>query len=81
MKYIEELLPGSCFVKNKQVFIVTTDHKNNGQKLCINLKDGSSRWLGGDVIVDSADIFTLDKENNLIAIKEREKEANAATKD
>lgn len=74
MKYLEELTIGECFSNNGSNFILTTDFRRNGQKLCINLKDGFLKWLNGDTLVEQIDIFTFDKDNNVIAMKERKKE-------
>lgn len=74
MKYIEELSIGDCFAISSSNFIITTDFKKNGQRLCVNLKDGSTKWFEPNASVDNIDIFTLDKDNNVIAMKQREKE-------
>jgi hypothetical protein len=68
--YIEELDNGESFILDNSKLIVTCDHKSNGNRLCIDLKTGSSRWLSGNTIIDKVQLFTLDKDNNLIAIKE-----------
>ena len=72
--YIEELDNGESFVLDNSNFIVSCDYKSNGNRLCIDLKNGSSRWLAGNTIIDKVQLFTLDKENNLIAIKETPKD-------
>jgi hypothetical protein len=74
MKYIEELLHGDCFGLSGDYFILTSDFKSNGYRLCVSLKTGSSRWIKPEEVVDSIDIFTIDKENAIIAIKERKKD-------
>lgn len=74
MKYIEELSIGDCFMSQTNYFIITTDFKKNGQRLCVNLNDGSTKWFDSNAFIDSIDIFTLDKDNNVIAMKKREKE-------
>lgn len=74
MKYIEELKFGRCFMLNNIPFILTTDFKSNGKKQCINLMDGTAHWLSGSDMVDDIDIYTMDKDNTLIPIKERENE-------
>ena len=61
MKYIEELVPGSCFVLNNKHFLLTIDFKSNNKKLCYSLNDGSPLWLNGDSIVDSIEIYTMDE--------------------
>lgn len=74
MKYLEELNNGECFEFQNNYFIITHDFKKNGDRNCIKLNDGSNNWLKSDAIVKIADIFTMDKDNNIIAIKERVKE-------
>lgn len=73
MKYLEELEFGDCFATNGQYFILTTDFKANGKKLCINLVNGLSQWIADNTVIDNIDIFTLDKDNNIIAFKSRKK--------
>lgn len=75
MKYIEELNFGDCFSYNSQYFVLTTDFKKNGDRLVVSLNDGSSKWLKSNDLIEDVDIFTLDKENNILAIKERQKDA------
>ena len=74
MKYLEELNTGDCCLINGDYFIVTTDFKKNGHKLCINLKSGQGNLIQPDERVEEIDIFTFDKDSNIIAIKERKKE-------
>jgi hypothetical protein len=73
MKYIEEINCGDCFEYQNQYYVLTQDFKKNGQKLCINLINGFGHWFKSDLIVDSIDLFRLDADNNVIAIKERKK--------
>jgi hypothetical protein len=71
MKYLEELSHGDCFSFNGSNYITTTDFKKNGAKLAVNLSTGQSNWIESDSIVENIDIFTLDKDSNVIAMKER----------
>jgi len=73
MKYIEEINPGDCFELNSKFYVLTRDFKKNGERLCIGLFDGFSNWIKQDTIVNLADLFTMDKDNNILAIKERKK--------
>lgn len=75
MKYLEEINFGDCFNLNGKSFILTTDFKKNGDKLAVCLSEGTSQWIKTDCIIDPIDIFTLDKDNNIIAMKKREKDA------
>ena len=49
MEYLEELSTGDCFELNGSYYIVTTDFKKNGYKLCLDLKTGYGKWLNGIV--------------------------------
>ncbi len=68
MKYIEELNPGSCFLHKDIPFVLTLDFKKSGQKNAINLINGSNNWLDGSTIIEEIKIYTIDKNNNIIAI-------------
>jgi|694.fasta_scaffold92165_5 hypothetical protein len=74
MKYIEELIPGDCFNYLNKHYILSCDFKNNGKRMCVSLEDGFINWLDGGSIINPTDIFTMDKENNIMAIKERKKD-------
>ena len=73
MKYVEELFIGEFFNLNSEFFVNTQDFKKDGSKLAINLKTGFGKWIPHDSMVESIDLFVLDKENNFISIREREK--------
>lgn len=75
MKYIEELEAGDAFVVNNQHFILTMDFKKNGDKLSVNLVNGQSQWMKPNDMVENIDLFTIDKNNLIIAIKERKQDA------
>jgi hypothetical protein len=73
MKYLEELNYGDAFllVNNpvEEVFFLTSDYKKSGEKLCYSLKNGSSRWFESNLLVDLLPLYSLDKENNVVAVK------------
>lgn len=71
MKYLEDIAYGDCFTINGCNYIKTTDFKKNRDSLVINLSNGQSNWMKPDSIIESIDIFTLDKDSNVIAMKER----------
>jgi hypothetical protein len=73
MKYLEEIIIGDCFIFNNSKYILTTDFKKSGQRMCIGLNDGKISWLDSNSLIDPIDIFTVDQETNIIAIKERKK--------
>lgn len=70
MKYIEELSHGECFRYENSLYILTSDFKNNGTKLCYNLNTGFPAWLKDDFMVDICPIYTLSQENNLTPVRE-----------
>ena len=71
---LEELLNGDCFEINSTIYIVTCDFKKNGQRLCIDLKTGESRWMTANTIIDKISLLYTNKDNHIIAIKETPKE-------
>lgn len=79
MKYLEELSFGDCFEHGESHYVLSSDFKSNGKKMCLCLKTGFSHWFNGDLMVNVTDLFTMDQNNNIIAIKERSK--NDLTKD
>ena len=79
MKYLEELSPGECFEFKNDYFILTQDFKKIGDRLCVRLNTGFGTWMKSDTIVNVTDIFTMDKDSNIIAIKERQKDVSDPT--
>ena len=49
--------------------------------MCLCLETGFSNWFNGDIITDITDLFTIDQNNNIIAIKERLKDDDIKTQD
>jgi hypothetical protein len=76
MKYLEELEHGQCFRYQNKYYILTTDFKSNGDKNCIDLQTGNIKWLNSSSIVDDIDIYTLDKDNTLVPLRERKNAYN-----
>lgn len=74
MKYLEELTSGQTFKIDNFYWILTSDFKANGKRLCYGLKDGYPKWLDGNTIVEINPIYGLDKDNNIIPIKEYKNE-------
>lgn len=74
MKYLEEIKTGDIFIYHSSFFLLTIDKKQDDRMLCYNLQDGSPRWIKKDEMVEISQIFALDSENNLVAIKETKKE-------
>ncbi len=83
-KYIEELQPGQAFsvlvsendrkISDQSLYILSCDFKSNGQRMCINLVNGTSRWLESTCVVDQVELYTMDKENCIIAVRETKNE-------
>lgn len=73
-KYIEELDNGDGLLFDGQYYVLTSDYKASGKRSCVNLFDGTNRWLDGDSIIEETQLFVMDKDNNLIAIKRTEKD-------
>lgn len=69
MKYLEELSNGDHFLYNNGYYITSIDFNKSRYRKCINLNDGTQRWLSPDTIVENIVVFTLDNESNLIPIK------------
>lgn len=81
MKYLEELLVGEAFIFKDNYYINTQDFKKDKSRLALNIKTGIGVWLSHESMVESIDLFSIDKDNNFIPIKEREKiDANTQTK-
>lgn len=74
MKYLEELSGGDCFEYNGYNYILSKDFKTNGDKMCIGMVDGFQKWLSPKSIVSHVELFTVDKDNNIVAFKTREKQ-------
>lgn len=73
MKYIEELTPGESFILNENVFILTIDFRKNGSRLAFNMSNGEPKWLQSDAMVEVEPLYRLDKENNIIPVKQYQK--------
>lgn len=69
MNYLEDTEKGSCVKIAEEYFVVTSDFKSNGNRLLISLSDGSARWFGQSVMADIIEVFTFDKDTNILPIK------------
>ena len=69
MNYIEELVNGETFAYKEDKFILTTDFKKNGSRLCTNLVDGSQRWFKSSEIIDKTPVYYIDNDNNIVNLK------------
>lgn len=74
MKYLEEIEPGDCFNIGDTIYILTTDFKKSGDRLCYKLHNGTPQWISSNQIVDINPIYTLDKDNNISPIKIEKKQ-------
>ena len=60
MKFLEDLSSGDCFKLSEDFFIVTSDFKIGKRcesRSCVNLINGSFRWIASNTIVDFFPIF------------------------
>ncbi|MFM7796016.1 MAG: hypothetical protein ACKO7N_04560 [Candidatus Nitrosotenuis sp.] len=69
MKYVEEINAGDTFVYNNQLFVLSSDFKSNGQRMAINFDNGFPTWLNSETMVETLPLFKLDKDSNIIPIK------------
>ncbi len=74
MKYLESVNSGNCVSHNNKYYILTSDFKKNGERLCISMNDGIPRWLESNATVDVIQLFHTDKENNIIPFIETKKD-------
>jgi len=72
MKYLEEIATGDSVSFEDNIYIITSDYKRNGDRLCVNLKTGFSKWLAPNAVVDVCPIYVLDEDNNIVAVKPTE---------
>lgn len=74
MKYIEELKPGDFFIiDTSKRFILTSDFKIKDKKKyhsAVSIENGFSNWIPEDQVVDIADLYYRDKDNNILLVKE-----------
>lgn len=78
-KFIEELDHGDAFSFGASYYVLSTDFKKSGDQLCFSLIDGKPRWFKSNDIVSHIPLFTMDKDSNIIAIKETKKDADYKT--
>lgn len=71
--FVEELVAGDCFEISGDIFILTSDFKKDGSRYCLNLRNGLFRWFKSDTITTKIGIFYTDKDGNIIALKELNK--------
>jgi len=72
--YLEDLNIGDSFLIDEYVYIVSCDFKKEGSRLCLCVNTGNTRWYPGNTIVKKTQLFILDKDNNIIAIRESKKQ-------
>jgi len=77
MKFIEELVPGDCFIVKESLFLITYDFRQTKFKKeikAISMKDGSAQWLAEDLMVEHVPLYRIDESNNFVPIKEHKNE-------
>jgi hypothetical protein len=70
LKFIEELESGDALELEGRSFIITSDFKKNGDRLCIDIATGNSRWIKSDYPVNLINLYTVDSNSNFMPIKE-----------
>jgi hypothetical protein len=78
-KFIEELNSGDFFELEDKRFIITSDFKKNGDRLCIEINNGNARWLKSSCHVDHIFLYAMDSNNNFTPIKEIKSDATPQT--
>lgn len=73
MKYLEELNIGDTFYYQNNMYLLTSDFKANGHRLCYSLNDGSPLWLSNQTIIENLLLYSLDKDNNIFPLKPLDK--------
>lgn len=76
MKRIEDLKPGDTFESDGHFYVLSTDFKRNGNKNCVSLKNGLSKWFNQEEFVTHNPVYYLDQDNNIVAIKPMEKSSD-----
>ena len=74
MKYLKELGGGETFKLDNDIWLVTNDFKASGQRLCYNVQNGFARWIKPDNLIEILPLYTLDSDNNVIPIRQYEKQ-------
>lgn len=75
MKYIEEIVPGDAFSHSNSLYLLTIDFKKDGSRLAYNVSNGYPKWFSADTIIDTTNLYTLDKNNTILPVKETPKNA------
>lgn len=79
-KFIEELEAGDVFESDTNKFLVTSDFKKNGDRLCVNLISGNVRWFNPSHHINTISLYTMDNNNNFYPIKEIKSDVSITTK-
>lgn len=63
-------MPGDTFLtKDNQIFLLTIDFKNSGDKLAYCIKTGIPRWFKSNDVVNQDNLYHIDENNNVIPVK------------
>lgn len=68
--YIEEIPSGRTFIFSNELFLITSDSKKDGSKLCISMQNGNSRWLKPNLVVKTVSLYYINNDNNFLPIYE-----------
>lgn len=80
-KFIEELSIGDFFEVENKKYILTSDFKKNGDRLCVDIDNGSCRWMKPDCHANVLSLYTMDANNNFMPIKEIKSDVPNQVKD
>jgi hypothetical protein len=78
-KFLEEIDNGDLFILNNKKFLLSSDFRKNGDKLCIEIGTGNSKWLKPNSHIELLDLYSIDKNNNFMPIKERKSDVSNST--
>jgi hypothetical protein len=76
MKRIEDLESGDTFELDGNFYVLSRDYKKNGDRNCVCLETGNSKWIDSEQFVTHNPIYYLDQDNNIVALKPMEKSSD-----
>jgi hypothetical protein len=68
--YVEEIPCGRTFVFSDELFLITSDSKKDGSRLCISMQNGNSRWLKPNLVVKTISLYFINNDNNFLPVYE-----------
>lgn len=80
-KFVEELSFGDFFEFENKKYLLTSDFKRDGQRLCIDIDNGGARWLKPDCHINAISLYIMDANNNFMPLKEIKSDVPNQVKD